>query len=145
MLKKLVIAGFLFFCLITTLYAWTNCPPADLSPNPMPIVVGQEKCLIKADWVNLSLNESWSRRVQLVAGKSYWFSATKCARGYRLAGQVKDDRGKVIKSASGSRIEFCFKAPTSGSYVVSYTVTELNGSYTFAITQACLSESNCTR
>jgi len=138
----------LFFCLLVlflapVLFAATNCPPAALAPNPKPITVGSSPCIVNADWVRLGLNESWSRRVQLKADQSYWFSASKCARAYSLAGEVKDVQGKVIKSGSGSEISFCFKAPEDGSYNVSYRVTGLNRSYTYAITSACLSESDC--
>jgi len=138
----------LFFCLLVlflapALFAGTNCPPATLAPNPKPIAVGSSPCLVEADWVNLGLNEVWSKRVHLKGGQSYWFSVSKCARAYAIAGGVQDAQGKVIKFDSGSEISFCFKAPEDGSYNVSYRVTGLNRSYSYAITSACLSESNC--
>lgn len=151
MIKKIFIAAFfylflLIFSLQSSLFAWTNCPPADLAPNPRPIIVEGKKsssCIVEADWVELKLNESWSRKINLTGGKTYWFSASKCARAYSLSAKVNDDKENQIASDSGSKISFCFKAPKTGIYTISYNVTGLNGSYSYAITQACLSESNC--
>ncbi len=120
----------------------TNCPPAALSPNPQP-VMGGSSCIVEADWVRLGLTESWTRKVQLKGGQSYWFSASKCVRAYSIAGEVRNSKGGVINSDSGSKVSFCFKAPEDGRYTVSYRVTGFNRSYTYAITNACLSESNC--
>ncbi len=144
MFQKVLFVCFLVVAMAGSAMAWTNCPPASLPSNPNPVVIGgSSSCIIEADWVHLGLQESWSREVKLESGQSYWFSASKCARAYSIAGEVKDDEGKVLKSDSGSNVAFCFQAPKTGIYKVSYRVTELNGSYSFAITNACLSRSNC--
>lgn len=146
-MKKLFfsILGISVLFMMPVLLGWTNCPPAPLSSNPQPVIIGgQSRCIVEADWVHLGLNESWSKKVQLKGGQSYWFSASKCARAYGVAGEVRDSEGKVIKSNSGSEVSFCFQAPKDGRYTVSYRVTGLRGSYTYAITNACLSESDCS-
>jgi hypothetical protein len=125
--------------------AYTNCPPADLSPNPAPVVKGgSSPCIAKTDHAELKLNQSWAEKVSLTAGKSYWYSATKCARASSLKAEVLDGNGNVIKSDSGARASFCFSVPKTGAYTIKHTVTGLNGSYNFAITQSCLSESKCS-
>lgn len=146
MIRKLLLVCFLAL-IPASLFAWTNCPPATLAPNPGPVAVGsgeESPCIVKANWVELGLNESWSREVQLNGGQSYWFAVSKCARAYSVAGEVRDDEGEIIESGRGSGFAFCFKAPKTGIYTVSYRVTGLNGNYSFAITNACLSESKCT-
>lgn len=144
MFQKLFFACFFVFALTSVLFAQTNCPPATLQSNPQPVTGGGSSCIAEADWVNLDLNETWSRKVHLKGGQSYWFAASKCARAYSIAGEVKDDRGNILKSDRGSSVGFCFRAPMTGTYTVSYRVTELRGSYSFAITNACLSVSNCS-
>lgn len=144
-MKKVTIFSTMFFCLIcvSAVLAWTNCPPASLSTNPAPIVSGgTPSCIVEADWVELNLNKNWSRNVTMEAGKSYWFTASKCARAKSIKGEIIDSSGKVLKSDSGSEVAMCFRAPTTGKYTVRYRVTALYG-YSFAITNACLSRSNC--
>lgn|GEM_PF-1862599 len=133
------------FCFAANLALAGNCPPGSLVVNPSPVVVGggAEKCIIEASWVELNLNQAWSRNVKLKAG-SYWFSASKCARGRMLSAEVKDKNNNIIKSDSGSKIGFCFTVPVDGKYKISYKVIELNSSYSYAITSACLSHSSCT-
>lgn len=145
MIRKLLLVCFLVLIPVS-LFASTNCPPATLIPNPQPVVGSGEEssCIVNADWVKLGLNKSWSKEVQLNGGQSYWFAVSKCARAYSVAGEVRDDEGKIIESGEGSGFAFCFKAPKTGIYTVSYRVTGLNGYYSFAITNACLSESKCT-
>lgn len=123
--------------------AWTNCPPASLPANPSPVAVGKSSCIVEADWVQLTLNEKWTRKVKLEAGQSYWFSGSKCARASSMASEVRDEQNNVVKSDSGSSIGYCFRAPITGTYTLSYWVTRLNGSYSFAITSGCLSKSSC--
>ncbi len=126
-------------------YAWNTCPPEDRPSNPKPVAVGKgSACIVSADGVSLNLNEAWSRTVQLKGGQNYWFSASKCARGRSLAGEIRDNQGTLVGSDSGSSIGFCFKAPKTGSYTARYSVTGLNSSYSYAVTDACLEESNCT-
>jgi hypothetical protein len=98
---------------------------------------------VEADWVQLGLNENWAREVKLESGQSYWFSASKCARASSIAGEVRNDQNKIIKAGGGSSVAFCFRVPKTGTYKLIYRVTRLNGSYTFAITSACLSRSDC--
>lgn len=142
MLRKFFLACVVVLTMTSIVYAWTNCPPGSLASNPMPIV-GGESCIVEADWEQMNLNEVWSRQVTMQAGQSYWFTASKCARASSIAGDVKDDHGKVLKSDSGSDVGFCFQAPKTGAYTVSYHLTGLNGSYSYAITKACLEKSNC--
>jgi len=141
MLKKFSLAYFIVLTLVSIVYAG-NCPPGSLVINPNPIA-GGGSCIIEADSEWLNLNEVWSRQVNLQAGQSYWFTASKCARAYTVAGEVKDELGKVLKSDSGSVVSFCFQAPKTGMYTVSYRVTSLKGSYSYAVTKACLEKSNC--
>lgn len=147
MIKKVLLVSFaIMFAVmllsVGTVIAWTNCPPAELPANPQ-VVTGQTQCIVQSDWSQLGLNEAWSREVKLESGQSYWFSASKCARAYSVAGEVRDDQGRVLKSDSGSSVGFCFRPPKTGTYKVSYRVTGLNSSYSYAITTACLAKSNC--
>lgn len=145
MFRKVLFVCFLVVVMAGVALAWTNCPPAALPSNPKPVVVGGgSACIAEASWVQLNLNENWTRQVELEGGKSYWFAASKCARAYSLAGEVKDSKGVVLKSGSGPSVGFCFRAPKTGVYSISYRVTGLKGMYSFAITNACLSMSNCS-
>jgi hypothetical protein len=144
----ILVCSFIFIAMTimtTGAFATTNCPPASLAPNPSPVVKGSGTgaCIASANWVELKLNESWTKQVNLKGGRGYWFSASKCARARSISGEIRDASGKVLKSGSGAGFGFCFKPPKDGTYSVTYKVTGLNGSYSFAITNACLSESNC--
>ncbi len=145
MIKKAVLSCFFVILSASACLAWTSCPPPSLQDNPSPIISGnRNSCIIEANWIQLNLNEEWSKKVALEEGQVYWFSASKCARAHAIAGEVKDEQGNVLKSSNGSNACFCFRAPKTGYYTVGYRVTELNGSNSSAITSCCLSRSNCS-
>lgn len=147
-LKKIVF----LFCLIVVflmfeLSAFAWCPP-----GTVPVYQGSgesaekpqgpgKDCMVKV-LDDFGLGKEVTKRLNLTAGKSYWFAANGCPKMGTIRISVLDNKGKILKEAEDYAPSLCFTAEESGQYKIKIKAISLTRGNSGNI-DSCFSESEC--